>query len=423
MRLYPTASIMSTSLSGSIIGTVIEIGDARYRVGRPFATGSTAQLFPMNELHPRTPSRTRRRPPLALKMALPSLEANEVVAERMAREAALLCSMHHPNIPRGYAGGTWEELSFIVMERIKGQTLAHALRLEPPFTLSQSLHIVQQLLFALNHIHLDPLIIAHRDLKPANIMLTRAGEVFLIDFGLARTDFIINHALATHKAGSLPYQAPEQIAQPDAADIRSDLYSLGAVFYEMLTGRRAFQGVSPEAVREKKANGYVPQVMAHDASIEHGCTPMHGAVQEQYDQPAHERIPEHERILEHERIPERGSAYAREESPERERASERDPFEHGCLSGRESLLGPITPSERKAPLSPQQAIRPSHAVLVEGCQRIIDRSLAADPAHRYQTPLEFMQDTRDVQRMLAGFLRQQRHPGRQEELLLPASPM
>ncbi len=343
MRLYPTASIMSTSLSGSIIGTVIEIDDARYRVGRPFATGSTAQLFPMNELHPRTPSRTRRRPPLALKMALPSLEANEVVAERMAREAALLCSMHHPNIPRGYAGGTWEELPFIVMERIKGQTLAHALRLEPPFTLSQSLHIVQQLLFALNHIHLDPLIIAHRDLKPANIMLTRAGEVFLIDFGLARTDFIINHALATHKAGSLPYQAPEQIAQPDAADIRSDLYSLGAVFYEMLTGRRAFQGVSPEAVREKKANGYVPQVMARETPAGHECPPI--------------------------------------EAP------------------------------------------PSHTALVEGCQELLDRSLAVDPACRYQTPLEFMQDTRGLQHMLASFLKQHNHPEPQEEELLPTLPL
>ena len=391
MRLYPTASIMSTSLSGSIIGTVIEIDDARYRVGRPFATGSTAQLFPMNELHPRTPSRTRRRPPLALKMALPSLEANEVVAERMAREAALLCSMHHPNIPRGYAGGTWEELPFIVMERIKGQTLAHALRLEPPFTLSQSLHIVQQLLFALNHIHLDPLIIAHRDLKPANIMLTRAGEVFLIDFGLARTDFIINHALATHKAGSLPYQAPEQIAQPDAADIRSDLYSLGAVFYEMLTGRRAFQGVSPEAVREKKANGYVPQVMAtrDTPAWSHECPPHPMSL-----------FPSGKRVC-------RGNPPSR---PKRSVRHDASPAE--------ALGDPHPP-----PPPPQQAIRPSHAVLVEGCQRIIDRSLAADPAHRYQTPLEFMQDTRDVQRMLAGFLKQQRHPEPQEEELLFPSPM
>lgn len=344
MRPYPTASVRSTFASDDIIGATIEVRGTRYRVGRPFATGTTAQLFPMAELHPRSSPRAHRRPPLALKLALPSLDADEVVAERMARETALLCSMHHPNIPRGYAGGTWQGLPFIVMERIRGQSLAHALRLAAPFTLAQSLGLVQQLLLALNHIHLDPLILAHRDLKPANIMLERSGEVFLVDFGLALTDFAINHNLATHRAGSLPYQAPEQIAEPDEADIRSDLYSLGAVFYEALTGSRAFQGVSPEAVLERKESGRIPRFVAGGEADGHGDTSGHGDA-------------------------------------------------------------------------------PEHLALVEGCQKLLDRSLAADPAHRYQTPMEFMQDTRELQRLLTAHLQEQGHPGTREEELLPAHPL
>ena len=175
---------------------------------------------------------------------------------RFEREAQLLASLNHTNIAAIHAVEEYEGKPFLVMELVEGETLADRLA-QGALLISDALRLAQQIAEALRAAHKKGII--HRDLKPANIKITPDGVVKVLDFGLAKqfqdagseidTEAATLHAvtMAGGLIGTPAYMSPEQ-ALGETADIRADIFSFGAILYEMLTGQRAFSGPTLGAV-------------------------------------------------------------------------------------------------------------------------------------------------------------------------------
>jgi Tol biopolymer transport system component len=168
----------------------------------------------------------------------------------MEREAKAIASLNHPHICALFDIGEQNDLEYLVMEYLEGETLASRLK-RGALPLDEALRIAIQILEALNHAHRRAIV--HRDLKPSNVMLTANG-IKLLDFGLAKVLDRASHTTADDSGtapgaiiGTLPYMAPEQL-EGKAADERTDIYGFGAVLYEMLSGRRAFVGQTQAAL-------------------------------------------------------------------------------------------------------------------------------------------------------------------------------
>ena len=174
---------------------------------------------------------------VALKILLPSVGKDSAFAERFSREARAMAMLSHPHIVTVYDFGQKESLYYFLMEFIDGLTLRQLLdagKLAP----KEALAIVPQICEALQFAHDKGVV--HRDIKPENILMDRSGQVKIADFGLAKLvgqegkDFTITGA--GQVMGTPNYMAPEQIEHPQEVDHRADIYSLGVVFYQMLTG-------------------------------------------------------------------------------------------------------------------------------------------------------------------------------------------
>ena len=193
---------------------------------------------------------TRLRREVALKLLATTFSDEAVAMARFQREGHAIAALSHPNICAIHDVGMHGEMPFMVMEDLHGETVAARLR-RGPFTVSETIEIGSQVAEALAAVHRSNLI--HRDLKPNNIMLTATGAK-LLDFGLAK----ISANALLHEVGHCDdadrtqrrrdvdghalYMSPEQL-QGVAVDHRTDLFAFGAVLYEMLTARRAFEGV------------------------------------------------------------------------------------------------------------------------------------------------------------------------------------
>lgn len=172
--------------------------------------------------------------------------------ERFQREARAARSLSHPNICRVLDFGADENSLFIVMEFLDGDTVRQLIDLAGKIELGRAVPIVRDVGEALAHAHGKGII--HRDIKPGNIMVLRNGQVKLADFGLA---FVVHETGVSRTAetmGTLFYLSPEQV-RGDRVDARSDIFSLGATFCEMVTGTHAFSGESPAAVMHQILTG------------------------------------------------------------------------------------------------------------------------------------------------------------------------
>ncbi len=178
---------------------------------------------------------------VALKVLSPSLVADDGARKRLRKEALVLSRLNHPNINLIYDFDSQDGVDFLVMEFVRGETLAHRLQ-DGCFSEPDVLSIGVQVADALEEAHASGIV--HRDLKPGNVMLTARGAVKVLDFGLAKAlesdrGGMESLTEAGQIAGTLPYIAPEQF-RGARADARSDIYALGAVLYEIATGVRAF---------------------------------------------------------------------------------------------------------------------------------------------------------------------------------------
>ena len=175
---------------------------------------------------------------VAVKILPPESGRDPAFAERFAREARALGKLNHPNIVGIHDSGNANELYYFVMEYVDGANLRHLIA-EKQFSPKEALAIVPQLCDALQFAHDEGIV--HRDIKPENILIDKKGRVKIADFGLAKLlgrDPIEGNLTATHQVmGTLKYMAPEQMEGARDIDHRADIYSLGVVFYELLTGQ------------------------------------------------------------------------------------------------------------------------------------------------------------------------------------------
>jgi len=174
---------------------------------------------------------------VALKILPQETSADSTFAERFTREARALARLNHPNIVSVYDFGQTGTLSYFVMEYVDGVNLRQLLR-AGPIAPRDVLQIMSQICDALQYAHDEGIV--HRDIKPENILRDKRGRVKIADFGIAKllarktTDYTLTGPW--HVIGTFNYMAPEQIENPQKLDHRADIYSLGVMFYEMLTG-------------------------------------------------------------------------------------------------------------------------------------------------------------------------------------------
>ncbi len=168
---------------------------------------------------------------------LPPDNHDAAFAERFTREARALAKLNHPNIVAIHDFGNANGLYYFVMEYVEGANLRHLLK-EKAFAAKDALAIVPQLCDALQFAHDEGIV--HRDIKPENILIDKKGRVKIADFGLAKLlghEHIDDNLTVTHQVmGTIKYMAPEQMEGAKDIDHRADIYSLGVVFYELLTG-------------------------------------------------------------------------------------------------------------------------------------------------------------------------------------------
>jgi eukaryotic-like serine/threonine-protein kinase len=196
--------------------------------------------------------------PVAVKVLFPEFATDPSFVERFRREAQSAANLNHPSIVAVFDWGQHDDTYFIVMEYVEGRSLAEVLRAEGPLHPDRAAEVATDVAAALGFAHRNGVV--HRDVKPGNILITPGGQVKVTDFGIARAFGGGEQDLTETGAvmGTATYFSPEQ-AQGHTVDPRSDLYSLGVVLFEMLTGRPPFTGDSPIAIAYKHVGETPPR--------------------------------------------------------------------------------------------------------------------------------------------------------------------
>lgn len=202
--------------------------------------------------------------PVALKVIRPELAKQKSIIERFKQELLLARQVTHRNVIRIYDLGEAEGMKFITMEFIEGEDLRTLLLREKKLSPQEAVEIIQQVCRALDAAHSVGVI--HRDLKPQNIMRDESGRILVMDFGLARTLTSDGMTKTGVLVGTMDYMSPEQ-ALGQTLDQRSDLYTVGLIFYELLTGKMPFAADSAIASLLKRTRERAVPVSDHDNAI------------------------------------------------------------------------------------------------------------------------------------------------------------
>ncbi len=201
---------------------------------------------------------------VAIKVIRPDLARDQGIVDRFKQELLLAHQVTHRNVIRIYDLSEAEGMKFITMEYVEGENLLTLLHEKKKFSAEEAVEIMQQVCRALEAAHTVGVI--HRDLKPQNIMRDKTGRILVMDFGLARTLEGDGMTQSGALVGTMEYMSPEQ-ALGKPLDQRSDIFALGLIFYEMLTGQMAFKADSALASLIKRTQEQVAPVSDHDASI------------------------------------------------------------------------------------------------------------------------------------------------------------
>lgn len=243
---------MDSPTVDALIGRVV---DNRYVIERRVAKGGMATVYQAID--------QRLERPVAIKIMHPHLAEDEEFTKRFIQEARQAARLAHPNIVNVFDQGQEGAITFIVMEYLPGITLRELLNDFGALTAAQTLDIVKAVLFGLDAAHTAGIV--HRDLKPENVLLADDGRIKIADFGLARA---ANNSTATSQAllGTIAYLSPELIAR-GVADVRSDIYALGIMMFEMLTGQQPYQGDQAVTIAYQHTNDFVAAPSSHNPSI------------------------------------------------------------------------------------------------------------------------------------------------------------
>ena len=236
-----------TNLSGQLIAN-------RYQVISLVASGGMASVYLAND------QVLERK--VALKVIHPHLAKDKSFVEKFQREAKMAAQLSHPNLVNVFDQGTDGEVIFLVMEYVPGITLRDAMNDFGSLDTKKALEIIEPLTEALAAAHSAGIL--HRDLKPENVFLSDGGKVKLGDFGLARE--ISEHTQTGSVVGTVAYLSPELVLRGQA-DARSDIYSLGVMIFEMLTGKQPYQGEQAVQVAYQHANENIPAPSTVNANV------------------------------------------------------------------------------------------------------------------------------------------------------------
>ena len=238
----------------------------RYLIRRRLARGGMGEVFLADQLGPLGPVR-----PVALKRMLPRVARDPTAAKMFLEEMALAAQLNHPNIATTYDFGEVDGVYFLAMEYVEGLTLRQIVETIGPLPVPEAITIAAAIAQALDYAHrrktqaggIEPVV--HRDVSPHNVMLSSSGAVKLLDFGIARAELAMSGGRID---GKLAYAAPEQLwgAAPDR---RADLWALGVVFYEILTGVAPFSAPDASAMLGLTLEGkYMPLEMQRPEAAE-----------------------------------------------------------------------------------------------------------------------------------------------------------
>ena len=217
--------------------------DGRYRAERRLGAGGMAEVWcAEDEVLGRL---------VAVKLMGGRFAEDPEFRERFRREAQAAAGMQHPNIVGVYDRSEWDGTPYIAMELVDGKTLKELVTERGPLPPEVAVGLTEQVLRALGYAHRRGIV--HRDVKPQNVIIDRDGQAKVADFGIARAGDTSEMTQAGAIVGTMQYLSPEQ-AEGHPVDRRADLYSVGIVLYELLTGRVPFEGEAPISIALKQIN-------------------------------------------------------------------------------------------------------------------------------------------------------------------------
>lgn len=238
-----------------------ELIDNRYLLQRRLASGGMATIYAGID--------TRLDRPVAVKIMHAHLANDEAFVSRFIKEAKATAALSHPNIVSIQDQG-WNEggppAVFLVMELVEGSTLRDYLNENGSLTVEKTIQFISPVLSALAAAHKIGII--HRDIKPENILISKDGRIKVADFGLARNTSMGQTMTAESSVvlGSVSYLSPEQV-QRGVADARSDIYAIGIVLFEMLVGKKPYDGETPIQIAYRHVNDRIPNIHETNADI------------------------------------------------------------------------------------------------------------------------------------------------------------
>jgi len=210
---------------------------------------------------------------VALKIPDKSIIGDPAQYERFQRELEVMRTLNHPAIQKGLGSGRFNNTPYLVTELVDGESMRELVKRAAPMAPAEAVALIRKIADGLAHCHENEII--HRDVKPENILIAPDGQPVILDFGLALTKGAhrVTYANLSNAAGTPDYMSPEQI-EGQRGDRRTDIYSLGVMLFELLTGHPPFSGDNPLAVMSQHLQGAIPRL----DKVQPGVSPQLAAV-------------------------------------------------------------------------------------------------------------------------------------------------
>lgn len=236
-----------------IAGKMLQIGDQfdRYQIQAHMAQGGMSDVYKAHDLI--------NHREVVIKIPDQSMLGDPAQFERFQRELEVMKTLDHPTILKGLGSGKYNRIPYLVTEFVDGQSLRQLIEKSAPLPAEEAVTLVRKIADGMAYCHKNDVI--HRDLKPENILISTAGQPVIMDFGLALTKGAhrVTYSNLSATMGTPDYMAPEQI-EGQRGDQRTDVYALGTILYEMLSGKTPFTGDTSMAVMAQHLNGTAPRL-------------------------------------------------------------------------------------------------------------------------------------------------------------------